>query len=513
MRSPITARQEGPILFLDIETQGSAVNIFNKPLADSIHRIFDEINPSKTQLIVFQSKKPYSFLNGAELILTQSMKTLEDVFALTSNTKAAYEKVAQCPIPTVAAIEGNCFGCGVEFTLCCDYRVSSDSFDSRFYMTELRDYCLLPLFGSIEKLPRLMGFKLAIDFLLKAEVWTAKKAYRNGLIDAVFPMDRFPNDLDDFLHTLLNQGPKKRNLSQSSTSHPILQADKSDVAEVRDWISKLPSDQIDLHNLCLEMMIKASLPQNQSSPSMVSEAAPKNLLSTLSTESSRNATAFFFLRTMARVANLGTSTVAPDRRLEIIFDSSLAPAPFFKILETRPLRYLKLVREYRLGHSGVIQKKENVNNPVIVISDPKTRESFSCRICWGFQPNPTTDQEMTLYFPKGSETDLCEVFLLGSLSPIHTSFLLLLGQLGWQALVNRDKTSVVNPYFQIYESNLPSVKDASNPWPLLYAQAQKDLNEKRIKHRSIIDVLIHSAFKFPLSNGSFTEFMQKQEIS
>ncbi len=128
----------------------------------------------------------------------------------------AYHAVEQCPIPTVSAIEGSCFGCGVEFALCTDYRVASNSFDTYFYMTELEDYYFPPVYGGMGKLPRLLGLSGATDFLLWGEKWRAEQALKSGLIDQVISSDKFESELRVSLELLLLKNSVKRPILKRS---------------------------------------------------------------------------------------------------------------------------------------------------------------------------------------------------------------------------------------------------------------------------------------------------------
>ena len=575
---PITVREKGSVLYLYLNTPNTNVNVFTRTIAQQIHEIFDQVDSDKTRLIVFRSTKPYSFLNGAELILTQSMKTLDDVFTLTNQTKAAYEKVAFSKVPTVAAIEGNCFGCGVEFVLCCDYRIASDSYDTRFYMTELRDYFLLPLFGSLEKLPKLVGLHSAADLLIKGDVWNAKQALRGGLVDAVLSHESIEHDLDKYIEFL---SPKKRNLSLATAkgsngifSSPMLTPAEANKLrnEMNHWISALPPEQHALHQKCLEILFKSTTTRKNPqitrqkkaklSPQKTTkskEAASSNLLTTLSTEASRQATSFFFVRTMSRVANLGTSAVAPSTPVEVILSHSHKNSAFGKILQERTIRDLRVAIELPTLPSSTEQ---------ITIRTGKNPTGISFQVQWGYKADLSSKTTPILYFPCKDRVDYCEAILHGKPDSATTEFLLALSQLGWQTLVTYpsqtgSSTSTLNRYFELFKNEFEreQTKGTFNRlqiamrnfgyevlMPTLYQRffnvtsaiselksnsvqkskmdedttlvtqflipfyelALKDLQEKRIRNRAVVDLIMRSVFEFPLSKGSFTETMEKR---
>src|SRR5207245_10971413 len=96
--------------------------------------------------------------------------------------RRCYERLAAAPVPTIAAIEGNCYGCGLELALACDYRIARDSYDTHFYMPELRDYAFIPLFGATQRLARLLGLRRAMEVLL-GERLAGRRAARLGRLD------------------------------------------------------------------------------------------------------------------------------------------------------------------------------------------------------------------------------------------------------------------------------------------------------------------------------------------
>src|SRR5271168_1180317 len=255
MIAPFSINKDGDIYFLVLDTPGSSVNIFSRAAAEQIHQFIQQLNPNDASLVVFKSAKPYSFLNGTELVLTASAHTVEDATALSQRTRQAYRAIEQCPIPTVSAIQGSCFGCGVEFALCTDFRLAADSFDTCFYMTELKDYYFPPIFGALEKLPRLLGLSDAIDFLLWGEKWRAEEARNRNLIDHVLP----GKDFDLNLRAFLTSGAL-RNLSK----RPILERpapesanDMADRDQIRHKIDRLRPEQRGLYSLCYEAMLES----------------------------------------------------------------------------------------------------------------------------------------------------------------------------------------------------------------------------------------------------------------
>lgn len=93
-------------------------------------------------------------------------------------------RLAELPMPTIAAIEGNALGGGLELALCCDLRVASER--ARLGLPEVR-LAVTPGAGGTQRLPRVVGAAVAKELILTGKVLTADEAARIGLVHEVVP--------------------------------------------------------------------------------------------------------------------------------------------------------------------------------------------------------------------------------------------------------------------------------------------------------------------------------------
>src|SRR5579862_3744016 len=101
----------------------------------------------------------------------------------------------------VAAIEGNCLGGGLELSLACDYRVATET--AKLGLPEIR-LGLLPGAGGTQRLPRLIGARVALEFMLKGSSVSAERALELGIVDEIAPSDLIERA------KALAKGPKRR---------------------------------------------------------------------------------------------------------------------------------------------------------------------------------------------------------------------------------------------------------------------------------------------------------------
>lgn len=94
----------------------------------------------------------------------------------------ALNAIRDCPIPTIAAINGACVGGGLEIAGCCDIRIAGES--SRFGAPINRlGFSMYP--GEMAGLLNLVGPAVLLEILLEGRILTAREALQKGLLTRV----------------------------------------------------------------------------------------------------------------------------------------------------------------------------------------------------------------------------------------------------------------------------------------------------------------------------------------
>jgi enoyl-CoA hydratase/carnithine racemase len=292
-REPFRVEREDGVLTLHLDTPGCDVNIFSARAAAQLVEILDDVSPTEVRAIVVRSAKEGSFVNGVGLMLANAVHDPSDVPRLTEPVRRAYRALAEAPVPTIAAVQGNCYGCGVELSLMCDFRVAQHSWDTHFYMTELADYLFVPCFGGTQNLPRLLGLPVATEFLLWGQRWSAPEALGRGLVDSVYAPDGFDQGLQSFLGDVL---------SGTRTARPRharwAEADEGFAAETRSRIDSLPARVRAPYHDCFSLMEAAA-----QADAVGAEDYEREMLASgrsVMNEVSKNAQAYFFVRQLSR---------------------------------------------------------------------------------------------------------------------------------------------------------------------------------------------------------------------
>ena len=92
------------------------------------------------------------------------------------------KKIAAYPAPTIAAINGFCFGGALDLGLACVRRIASPNAS---FAHPGADLGIMTGWGGTQRLPRLIGEGRALEMFLTAARVTADQALKIGLIDAI----------------------------------------------------------------------------------------------------------------------------------------------------------------------------------------------------------------------------------------------------------------------------------------------------------------------------------------
>jgi enoyl-CoA hydratase len=114
-------------------------------------------------------------------------------------------RMQAAPFVTVAAINGNAAGGGLEFALGCDFRLAMDG-DFRLGLPET-SVGIIPGAGGTQRFVRLLGTARALDLILHARVMAPAEALDVGIVHRVFPAYSFESEVRAFALDLAQRAP------------------------------------------------------------------------------------------------------------------------------------------------------------------------------------------------------------------------------------------------------------------------------------------------------------------
>ena len=118
--------------------------------------------------------------------------------------EAVTKRLADLPMPTIAAIEANALGGGLELALACDIRVASES--ANLGLPEVR-LGVIPGAGGTQRLPRAVGIARAKELTLTGRIVDAREAESIGLVTCVVPVGQARAAADEIAAEIAQRGP------------------------------------------------------------------------------------------------------------------------------------------------------------------------------------------------------------------------------------------------------------------------------------------------------------------
>lgn len=129
---------------------------------------------------------PKVFAAGADIGDLAAM-SFQEMRALGPALQDSFNKVANLPVVTVAAVNGYALGGGCELALACDFRYLAE--DSKIGLPEIQ-LGILPGAGGTQRLQRIVGQGHAKEMILTGRHVPASEALAIGLAHRVFPTDQ-----------------------------------------------------------------------------------------------------------------------------------------------------------------------------------------------------------------------------------------------------------------------------------------------------------------------------------
>lgn len=118
-----------------------------------------------------------------------------------SRAKSLLNTIETLPILTAAAINGGCFGGGLEITLSCNFRICSPK--AFLGLPEIM-YGVIPGMSGIERMVRLLGKEKAVQLCLSGGMMTSQEALEKGLITMITQQKNALEETITFVQELLN---------------------------------------------------------------------------------------------------------------------------------------------------------------------------------------------------------------------------------------------------------------------------------------------------------------------
>ncbi len=216
------ARPDG-VVVLTFDRAGESVNTFAQDVLVELDALLERLALDPPKALVLRSGKARGFIAGADIREFQAFDEQGTIGDSIRRGQQAFQRLADLPCPTVAAIHGFCMGGGTEIALACRYRVASSDGGTRIGLPEVK-LGIYPGWGGSVRLPRLVGAPAAMDMMLTGRTLSASAARAIGLVDRVVAPTALVDEAAAFALAGHVRPAKQRLLGWATNLWPVRQA-------------------------------------------------------------------------------------------------------------------------------------------------------------------------------------------------------------------------------------------------------------------------------------------------
>ncbi|KAM0935007.1 putative enoyl-CoA hydratase/isomerase, ClpP/crotonase-like domain superfamily [Dioscorea sansibarensis] len=213
--------------------------------------------------LVLSARGPH-FCSGIDLSSLQSISSssdddraaaAEELRRRILDLQSAITALERCRKPVVAAIQGACIGGGVDLVAACDIRCCEDK---AYFAVKEVDVGLVADLGTLQRLPKIVGFGNAMDLALTGRKVGASEAKAMGLVSRVFAD---PAKMDDGIFGLAKELAAKPALALMGTKAVMMKSRDMAVEKGLDYVATWNAGM--LRSRELEEAVLAQLPKRK----------------------------------------------------------------------------------------------------------------------------------------------------------------------------------------------------------------------------------------------------------
>jgi methylglutaconyl-CoA hydratase len=206
-----------------LDARGVAIVTLNRPevnnayddaLIRGLHEAMDELGKNPKLRVVLLRGEGKHFQAGADLKWINRVAGLsaEENERASRDTAMAVHRLNALPVPTVALVQGGCFGGGTGIVAACDVVIAADN--ALFSIAETR-WGLTPAIIQ-PQLADAIGVRQVRRYALTGERFGAEEARRIGLVHEVVPLAELPAAGARIVAQLLQNAPEANSLTKAA---------------------------------------------------------------------------------------------------------------------------------------------------------------------------------------------------------------------------------------------------------------------------------------------------------
>ncbi len=191
-----------------------ARNAVNLALCDGLIDAARRASADESVRVVLVRANGPAFCAGADLKERQGMEEAQ-VRERRTRAFAAYAALEALPMPSVAVVHGPAVGSGCEIAAACDFIVATPQ--ASFRTPE----ALRGTVGATQRLPRVLGKRLAKDMMFTGRALTAQEAVLAGLVSRVVEGVKLQQALDGITSEIVKAPPGALRLAKRAIDRGV----------------------------------------------------------------------------------------------------------------------------------------------------------------------------------------------------------------------------------------------------------------------------------------------------
>jgi enoyl-CoA hydratase/carnithine racemase len=165
-----------------------ARNAIARATMQELAEALDDVADSPARVLVVRGAGDRVFVSGGDLKELAGIRTHDEAVAMAATMRSVLDRLAELPVPALAAVNGDAYGGGAEVAVACDIRIAAADVKCAFNQVALG---IMPAWGGIERLTALIGRGRALSLMTTGRVLDAEAALAQGLFDEVARREDF----------------------------------------------------------------------------------------------------------------------------------------------------------------------------------------------------------------------------------------------------------------------------------------------------------------------------------
>ena len=200
----LTERKE-QALYVTINREHK-LNALNKATLSELADIIALVNEDEAiRAVLLTGAGEKAFVAGADISEFKDYDSSEGEALARLGQQTVFDAIEHSKKPFLAVINGFALGGGLELAMACHMRIAA--VHAKMGLPEVT-LGLIPGYGGTQRLTQLVGKGRALEMICTAEMISAEKAERIGLVNYVVPMDELLQTAEELLKKVVQRAPK-----------------------------------------------------------------------------------------------------------------------------------------------------------------------------------------------------------------------------------------------------------------------------------------------------------------